>query len=212
MPNGVGEAGRVTDWSKERRLLCDEQTRLAQRLTATGEFGLIHSMRDAVSELSGYDQHPADMGTEMFERQKDLSLRQDDRERLEAVQDALSRLDAGTYGVCEACGHQIAPQRLAAEPAARFCIDCQRRADGPSRLHIRPVEEEVLNPPFSRTDMDSADFTGFDGEDSWQALGRLNKRKALGNEMDDDPADDSADYVEPVEAVSNEQYRAQLPD
>jgi DnaK suppressor protein len=176
----------MADWSEQRRLLRDELARLRKRLGATGDLGLARSMRD--------------------------SLRQDDVERLAAIRRALSRLDMGTYDVCEACGRQISTERLAAEPAAQFCIDCQRRVDGLPRLHLRPVEEEVLSPPFLRTDRDRADYTGFDGEDSWQALGRWNKRKAMGNEMDDDPADDSADYAEPVEAVSNEQYRAQLPD
>lgn len=202
----------MTDWSEQRQLLRDEQVAISRRLGRTDEFGLALSMRDAVSELSGYDQHPADLGSEMFEREKDLSLRLGDVERLEAVHSAFGRLDAGTYGLCGACGGDIAPERLLAEPAAQFCIDCERRMDGPLRLHVRPVEEEILSPPFLRTDMDRADYTGFDGEDSWQALGRLNKRKAVGREMDDDPADDSADYVEPVEAISNEQYHAQLPD
>ncbi|EPR11311.1 hypothetical protein M527_04315 [Sphingobium indicum IP26] len=48
---------------------------------------------------------------------------------IELVEEALVRLDAGTYGVCTACGDEIAPKRLEALPACRFCIGCAERAD-----------------------------------------------------------------------------------
>lgn len=65
--------------------------------------------------------------TQVFEQQRDLALRDRAIARLEQVEAALVRLDAGTYGTCTTCGRPIAPDRLEALPWAALCIDCQAR-------------------------------------------------------------------------------------
>src|SRR5512144_2372681 len=62
----------------------------------------------------------------VFEQQRDLALRDHDRQHLAAIDAALARLDAGTYGMCTACHRPIAPERLEALPWAALCIDCSR--------------------------------------------------------------------------------------
>jgi RNA polymerase-binding protein DksA len=64
--------------------------------------------------------------SQVFEQQRDLALREKDEQHLEAVEAALARLDAGTFGTCIRCGRPIAPERLEALPWAAHCIDCQR--------------------------------------------------------------------------------------
>ncbi len=64
--------------------------------------------------------------THVFEQQRDLALRDYERAQLALVEDALERLDAGTYGTCVSCGQPIAPARLEAIPWAGTCIDCAR--------------------------------------------------------------------------------------
>src|SRR2546422_8235426 len=64
--------------------------------------------------------------TQVFEQQRDLALRDRNAQHLEAVVQALSRLDSGTFGTCIRCGRPIAPERLDALPWAAHCIDCQR--------------------------------------------------------------------------------------
>jgi DnaK suppressor protein len=64
----------------------------------------------------------------VFEQQRDLALRDHNRQHLEAIEAALARLDAGTYGQCVSCHKPIAPGRLEALPWAALCIDCQRTA------------------------------------------------------------------------------------
>jgi RNA polymerase-binding protein DksA len=64
--------------------------------------------------------------SQVFDQQRDLALREKDEQHLEAVEAALARLDAGTFGTCVRCGRQIAPERLEALPWAAHCIDCQR--------------------------------------------------------------------------------------
>jgi DnaK suppressor protein len=64
--------------------------------------------------------------SQVFEQQRDLALREHTRTAVEAIDAALARLDAGTYGRCTECGNAILAERLEALPAAALCIDCQR--------------------------------------------------------------------------------------
>ncbi|HEY3334732.1 MAG TPA: TraR/DksA C4-type zinc finger protein [Candidatus Limnocylindrales bacterium] len=66
--------------------------------------------------------------THVFEQQRDLALRDHNRLHLEAVDAALARLEAGTYGGCTVCGKPVGAARLDALPWAALCIDCQRAA------------------------------------------------------------------------------------
>jgi DnaK suppressor protein len=66
--------------------------------------------------------------THVFEQQRDLALRDHNRVHLEAVDAALARMDAGTYGACTICGQAIGTDRLGALPWAALCIECQRAA------------------------------------------------------------------------------------
>src|SRR5690348_5612692 len=89
---------------------------------------------DSVGELSHLDQHQADVGTETFEREKDLSILERVEAELADVEHALSRLDEGTYGLCEVCGRPISDDRLEAMPAARFDVQHQAQAEREARL------------------------------------------------------------------------------
>ena len=81
---------------------------------------------ESSSELSHMVlQHPADIASDAFEREKDFSILDQIQAELDAVERALARLDNGTYGLCEACGERIADERLAAVPATRFCLTHQ---------------------------------------------------------------------------------------
>jgi len=64
----------------------------------------------------------------VFEQQRDLALRDHNEQHLAAIDAALARLDAGTYGRCTSCHRPVAPDRLEALPWAALCIECQRAA------------------------------------------------------------------------------------
>jgi RNA polymerase-binding transcription factor DksA len=113
-----GARGRLDD---ERRRL-DE---LRESLDGVAD----ESERESLSELSSSDQHPGDIGSETFEREKDLSILEQVEAELADVAHALERLDQGTYGTCEACGQPIGDERLEALPAARFCLKDQALAE-----------------------------------------------------------------------------------
>lgn len=118
------------DGELTRKRLERERDRLQRLLKAFGleEFDTA-SEAESYSELSSYDQHPADMGTETFERTKDLSIMAQVETELEDVERAFRRLENGTYGICEACGKPIEAARLEAIPTARFCLTDQARAE-----------------------------------------------------------------------------------
>src|SRR5205807_5330416 len=106
-----------------RRLLERERARLeGVRETFADEHLHDESEEENLSELSSIDQHQADVGTETFEREKDLSILEQVEAELDDVEHALRRLDDGTYGTCEACGKPIGEERLEAMPATRFCV------------------------------------------------------------------------------------------
>jgi RNA polymerase-binding transcription factor DksA len=83
------------------------------------------SENEQVSELADYDQHPADTGSETFEREKDLSILEQLESDLAEIQAALRRVDEGTYGIDELTGEPIAPERLDAVPTARTNVNSQ---------------------------------------------------------------------------------------
>src|ERR1700704_1814768 len=108
----------TVDPEEARKRLQDEKARVE---------ALVDNLRDEagtsesgqVSGLADYDQHPADMGSETFEREKDLSILEQLEDELAELQAALERIDAGTYGIDEVTGDPIAPERLDAVPTAR---------------------------------------------------------------------------------------------
>lgn len=104
------------------RLLSVRATLLSEGLDAMTE-------TEDVAELSGVDQHPADLGTETFERERDLSLLHEVEAEVDDARRAFVRMSRGTYGRCEGCGAPIPDERLMAVPATRLCLADQERAE-----------------------------------------------------------------------------------
>jgi len=80
-------------------------------------------------ELSTADQHPAELGSETFERELELTTLSIVEGELKEIDDALRRLDQGSYGICEECGKPIDEARLEAVPWARYCVVDQARIE-----------------------------------------------------------------------------------
>lgn len=76
------------------------------------------------SDLSSMPVHMADLGTDSFEQEFTLELMDSERKLIVEINDALSRIENGTYGICEINGEPITKQRLEAIPWARCCIAC----------------------------------------------------------------------------------------
>ncbi len=86
------------------------------------------SLEDETGDLasSSVDDHLADMATATFDREVADTLEDNTEGVLAAIDAALHRIDAGTYGTCQRCGRQISEERLDALPYAELCIDCKR--------------------------------------------------------------------------------------
>jgi DnaK suppressor protein len=105
-----------------RELLLAEQRRAGQRAAALErEFA---DLAQAASAAGTDDEHDPEGATLAFERQHAAALLDATRTQLAAIEAALLRLQAGTYGICERCGQPIGDERLAARPAAVTCIRC----------------------------------------------------------------------------------------
>lgn len=117
------------DSSEVGKRLVAEELRLERiRAALTQESALEDADRDPTSDAAGSD-HPADVGSELFERERAISILQRVEAKLADVRRALRHLESGGYGICEACGRPIAPARLEARPSARFCLEDQSRAE-----------------------------------------------------------------------------------
>ena len=86
-----------------------------------------------------------------FDRDADLlwELEEQGSDRLFGIEEALQRLDAGTYGICEQCGRHIPLARLLAIPVAKYCVSCQQEAEERHATEGRPPPAGVLRRPRS---------------------------------------------------------------
>jgi len=78
------------------------------------------------TEEETYDNHLADSATATLNREIDYTLEENSEHVLAAIEEALSRIEEGTFGTCARCGSAIAEERLEAIPYATRCIDCKR--------------------------------------------------------------------------------------
>jgi DnaK suppressor protein len=170
------------------------------------------------SELSNYDNHPADMGSELYTLEMNLALKVHEQTKLNDIKLALKKIDNGTYGICENCKKQIQPDRLEIMPTARFCMECQE--DKEAREINTPDQQydEVFDAPFGRKYLNQQE------DDEYEGIYQLNDVLKYGSA--DSPQDmggyadfeeyytnevDNQGYVEEVDKISNQQYKNQLP-
>ena len=118
-------AGKITHSKKEldelRKRLEAERAELQVQLTTIEETSFATSQSDISGEVS-FDEENAAAGTFTFERERDLSIENNVRDLMGKIDRALSRMEAGTYGICSRCGNPIEKARLKALPYADLCI------------------------------------------------------------------------------------------
>ncbi len=145
----------------ETRLL-EEKADLQEVVEHTGE---AESLNDSTGELSAYDNHPADIGTEAFERSRDTAIHDNLEGQLEEVEAALQRMKKGKYGLCAECGEPIPYERLEAVPYTAYCVE---HASNRNPDRQRPVEEEVLEPMIhGRQEEDGVVENEIDDSSAW---------------------------------------------
>ncbi len=120
-----------TEMKAIREDLVKEKAGILQELMRLKDGALNKSLKDASGDLSGYSFHMADMATDLYDREFSLELAEGERERLYALDDAIKRIDEGSYGKCDLCGDSITKQRLKVMPQAEFCLKCQEKKERP---------------------------------------------------------------------------------
>jgi YteA family regulatory protein len=172
---------------------------------------------EIASELSFYDNHPSDIATETFEVELGRALEANESSLLDKVNDALRAIEDGSYGKCRKCGKDIGEERLKVLPYAENCIQCQKVISAVKTFNSveRVVEEDVLKPFGYGFGHYKGDDIELDAEDSYRAVGRFDHREYMDQDeykyLDEYYFEEDA-YVEEVEKISNQQYKAQLPD
>lgn len=86
------------------------------------------------SEASAFGEHQADAGSDAYDKDFALSLLSQEQDALYEIEEALKRIDSGTYGICEMCGKPIPPSRLEALPFARLTVECQAEFEGTKKF------------------------------------------------------------------------------
>jgi YteA family regulatory protein len=161
-----------------KQRLINEKNLLLDRIKGIDQGGLHQSLGASTGELSVYDNHPGDVAREVFERSKDFSLRENALLIVGAIDEALEKMEKGTYGICDACGSEITAERLEAVPYTTLCIRCKKGDEQIPRAGDRPVEEDVLEDIYARPFRDQPDNVEFDWEDSFQEVAGWNEHAA----------------------------------
>ena len=106
-----------------------------------GLTGQMTALRDESLAREPAD-NTAEDGTDAFERQVSLNLVSAEHDEVVAIDDALRRLDEGTYGVCEECRHPIEKGRIKALPFVRLCVKCQSDSEK-GKTKYRPLSSDT---------------------------------------------------------------------
>ena len=112
-----------------RKIVLKRKEEIMENINHISEDTLKKSQKDAAGDISGYAYHMADVATDTYDREFSLGIASNDRKLLYELEDALKRIDEGTYGFCEDCKSIISKTRLNAVPYAKFCLKCQEKKE-----------------------------------------------------------------------------------
>jgi len=173
------------------------------------------------TELSNYDNHPAEIASELFQVEMNTALKVHEENILVQIKSALGRIGDGSYGYCVRCSAEIPKERLEALPYAEMCIKCEKEdEDSPERRRKeRPNEERVLDAPMGRKYLNRQEDDEYEGMDQFNDLmkyGSSDGPQDLGGFHDYEEfytnETDKQGVVDDMDRISNDVYRQQLPD
>ncbi|MEW6535765.1 MAG: TraR/DksA C4-type zinc finger protein [Candidatus Auribacterota bacterium] len=112
-----------------QQVLLNLKDRITGDIDHLRDTALRNNHREATGELSGYSLHIADQGTDNFDREFTFDLVSNEQDILYKIDEALERIDSGTFGKCTMCSESITKQRLEALPFAPLCIECAKLSE-----------------------------------------------------------------------------------
>jgi len=89
----------------------------------------LKSQKESSGDLSGYSLHMADMASDSYDRELSLNIAGEVQEIVYEIDDALKRMEEGSFGKCISCGKKIPQKRLNAVPYAKYCIQCKSKEE-----------------------------------------------------------------------------------
>ena len=109
-----------------KKLLLSRRRQLVGDVKCMENEALKDSRQVASGDLSNMPIHMADIASDNYEQEFTLNLIQSERDELRVIDDALEKIQTGTYGACENCDEPIPKSRLKIIPYACLCIECKR--------------------------------------------------------------------------------------
>jgi DnaK suppressor protein len=119
----------AADLAHYKELLQQKRTEILGNVSEIEGEALRSSRLDASCDLSSMPIHMADLGTDNFDQEFSLELMDGERRLLTEIEEALHRIDAGTYGICEGTGKPISKARLEAQPWARYSVEYAKQIE-----------------------------------------------------------------------------------
>lgn len=117
------------DLKEFKKIVLKKKEEIFEDLKHISDDTLRKSQKEASGDISGYTYHMADVATDNYDREFSLGLASNERKVLYELDDALKRIEDGSFGICDDCKGQITKIRLKAVPSARLCIKCQQKRE-----------------------------------------------------------------------------------
>jgi len=112
-----------------KKLVVKKKDEILDEIKHISEDTLKKSQKEASGDISGYTYHMADVATDTYDREFSLGLASNERKFIYELDDALKKIEDGTFGICEECKSLISKTRLKAVPYARLCVKCQEKKE-----------------------------------------------------------------------------------
>lgn len=112
-----------------KKIVLKRKEEILDEIKHISEDTLKKTQKDASGDISGYTYHMADVATDSYDREFSLGLASNERKLLYELEDAVKKIEDGTFGICEECKTLITRTRLKAVPYARLCVKCQEKQE-----------------------------------------------------------------------------------
>ncbi|HHW31915.1 MAG TPA: conjugal transfer protein TraR [Clostridiaceae bacterium] len=213
----------INELNKFKEILVNRKNNFEETLRKMKKHGMSNQDKYSPAELSNYDNHPAEIASELFQAEFNNSLITHQEHQLRETNDALERINQGVFGNCEVCGKEIEKERLEAVPHATTCLYCEKNRAGnetPMKANMdRPNEELVMDAPLGRKYLNSQEDDEHEGMDQFFDLvkyGSSDSPQDMGGYNDYEEyytnRIDEQGIVDKMDQISNQYYKKQLPD
>ncbi|MGO1470335.1 MAG: TraR/DksA C4-type zinc finger protein [Tissierella sp.] len=171
------------------------------------------------SELSSYDNHPADIGTEVYMMEQEKGYKEQIKETIEKINDSLESIEEGNYGICNNCNKEIKEKRLELIPYTKTCLDCsnEEKVSNEESLIGKKKYESLNYESINLEPNEEKDNVSYDREDTYQDVMQDNivpkdPSHSTGDNIGimDEDYDDKSDTSEDIEKISEEYYKDTL--